>query len=90
MMATELCEVIRKCPYIPQDDEINFDTSTLVNGRTCVMWWITTHKTLPPKQLLHDPRIVSRWHETCLSLWINEVRSEIIPMELYHSDIIEH
>ena len=62
MKIEEAQDIIIKAPHIFTEEEIRsfeFKVSDIAkNGDTLEMTWIKTYKTLPQKELLHDPSIV--------------------------------
>lgn len=73
MKLEEAYETISRCSYNFSPEEIEFDVSKLINYETLAMHWIKKHKTLPPKELLHEPSIKDIVGYTCAMHWIVNV-----------------
>lgn len=56
-------------------------------GRTPAMLWIMDEKTLPPKELIHDPTIRDMNDQTCAMYWLKYVKT-VPPPELLHDPSI--
>ena len=65
------------------DELIPDPCSTDGDKNTTAMTWIKTHKSLPPKFLLHDPSLKNKWGQTCADIWKSIVNTDV-PKELIH------
>ena len=93
MKIEEAIDIIDRCPYDFDEDEIEFDPSELTwhdhfEDRTCAMEWISVWKTLPPRALLHDPSIQTSSGMTCAMYWIYDIR-QVPPQCLIHNPSIQ-
>jgi hypothetical protein len=74
---------------IPQHILMTIDpTSRSFDGRTPYMMWVVERKTLPPVQLLHDPKLMDVNGNTAATLWIIHRKSDP-PACLHHSAIFD-
>ena len=83
MKIEEAYNIIIRCPYNFSEDEIEFNTSKLYEGRTCAMHWIRIWHTLPPHTLLHTATIKGIHGSTCAMQWIQYAHT-LPPPEFLH------
>ena len=84
MKLEDAYETVSEWPY-----NFSSDVSNPINDETLAMYWIKKHKTLPPKELLHEPSIKDADGCTCAMHWIVNVGGNP-PQEIRHDPSLQN
>ena len=96
MKIYEAFEVIKRCPYIFTEEDIDFDVNSLIeiddgiyaHKMTIAMFYIIYWNVKPQKCLFHNALIQDDYHRTLAKYWI-EYFKELPPKELLYDPSID-